>query len=324
MVIGRRRFLHALAGVAALPALPRSVRAADYPVRPVHVIVGYAPGAGPDIVGRLAAQWLSQRVNQQFIVDNRPGASSNIGTEIATKSAPDGYTLHVAVSTNAVNATLYQNLNFNFARDLAPVVFIGGTPFVIAANPAFPARTVPEFIAYAKANPGKINYATSGVGSGPHVSAELLRMMTGIDIVHVPYRGNWVTDLLAGTVPIAFGPMPQVVEFIKDSRLRAIAVTPANRWDALPEVPALGEFVPGYASSGWYSLTAPRGTPDAIIARLHDEMNAGLTDPTFRQRLLTIGVGPRPMTTAEFGQFVADEIAKWAKVIKFAELKPAG
>jgi tripartite-type tricarboxylate transporter receptor subunit TctC len=324
MVLDRRRLLQAFAGASALPALPRAAGAVDYPARPVHIITGYAPGAGPDVIARLAAQWLSQRLNQQFVVDNRPGAASNIGTEIAAKSAPDGYALYVAVSTNAVNATLYPNLNFNFARDLVPVVLIGGTPFVIVANPAFPARTVPEFIAYAKANPGKINYATSGVGTGPHVSAELLRMMTGIDIVHVPYRGNWVTDVLAGTVPIAFGPMPQVVEFIKDGRLRAIAVTPPSRWDALPEVPALAEFVPGYASSGWYSLTAPRGTPDAVIARLHDEMNAGLTDPTFRQRLLTIGVAPRPMTTAEFGQFIADEIAKWAKVIKFAEVKPAG
>jgi len=324
MTLGRRRFLQLAAGAAAMPALPRAAFALDYPTRPVHVITGYAPGAGPDVIGRLAAQWLSQRLNQQFIVDNRPGAGSNIGTGIAAKATPDGYTLYVAVSTNAVNQTLYQNLNFNFARDLVPVVFIGGTPFVIAANPAFPAKTLPEFVAYAKANPGKVNYATSGVGTGPHVAAELLRMMTDIDIVHVPYRGNYVTDLLAGTIPIAFGPMPQVVEFIKDGRLRAIAVTPAKRWDALPDVPAIAEFVPGYAASGWYSLTAPRGTPAGIIARLHDEMNAGLLDPTLSQRLLTIGVAPRPMSTAEFGQFIADEIDKWAKVIKFAQLKPAG
>jgi tripartite-type tricarboxylate transporter receptor subunit TctC len=288
----------------------------------VHIIAGYPAGAGPDVVGRFAAQWLSQRLNQQFIVDNRPGAASNIGTEMVAKSAPDGYTLLVTVSTNAINATLYQNLNYNFARDLVPVVFIGATPFVIAANPEFPAKTVPEFLDYARANPGKINYATSGVGSGPHVSAELLKMMTGIDIVHVPYRGNYVTDVMANTIPISFSPMPQVIEFFKDGRLRPIAVTPAKRWTELPDVPTLGEFVPDYAASGWYSLTAPAGTPADIIAKLNAEMNAGLADPILGGRLLAVGVATRPMTTAEFGQFIANEIDKWAKVIRFAALKP--
>ena len=324
MAIGRRRFLQALAGAAAVPALPRAAFAADYPSRPVHIITGYAAGAGPDIMGRLAAQWLSQRLNQQFIVDNRPGAGSNIGTEIAAKSAPDGYTLYVAVSTNAVNQTLYQNLNFNFARDLVPAAFIGATPFVLVTTPQFPAKTLPEFIAYAKANPGKVDYATSGVGTGPHVSTELLKMMTGIDIVHVPYRGNYVTDVMAGTIPVACSPMPQVVEFIKDKRLRAVAVTPAKRWPDLPDVPAIGEVVPGYEASGWYSLVAPTGTPADVIARLNTEMNAGLNDPTIRSRILALGVEPRPMTTAEFGKFIAAEIDKWAKVIRFAALKPAG
>ncbi len=324
MTLGRRRFLELAAGAAAVPALSRAARALDYPARPVHIIAGYPAGAGPDIVGRLAGQWLATRLGQNFIVDNRPGASSNIGTDLAAKSTPDGYTLLVAVSTNAVNATLYQNLSFNFARDLVPVAFIGATPFVIAANPSFPAKTVPEFLAYAKANPGKVNFASSGVGSGPHVSAELLKMMTGIDIVHVPYRSNYVTDLLGGQIPLAFSPMPQVIDFIKDGRLRAIAVTPAARADALPDVPALGEFVPGYASAGWYSLTAPTGTPDEIIAKLHDEMNAGLADPTFKSRLIAVGVEPRPMSTAEFGKFIHDEIEKWAKVIQFSALKPAG
>jgi len=322
MTIARRHFIQLAAGAAALPALPRTARALDYPTRPVHIVAGYPAGAGPDVTGRFAAQWLSQRFNQQFIVDNRPGAASNIGTELVAKATPDGYTLLVTVSTNAINATLYQNLNYNFSRDLVPVVFIGATPFVIAVNPEFPAKTVPELLAYAKANPGKINYATSGVGSGPHVSAELLKMMTGIDIVHVPYRGNYVTDVMANTIPMSFSPMPQVIEFFRDGRLRPIAVTAAKRWPDLPDVPTLGEFVPDYAAAGWYSLTAPAGTPAEIIAKLHDEMNAGLNDPIMSGRLLAVGVAPRPMTTAEFGQFIADEIAKWAKVIQFAALKP--
>jgi tripartite-type tricarboxylate transporter receptor subunit TctC len=324
MSLARRRLLQLAAGAAVLPALPRAAFALDYPTRPVHVLTGYAPGAGPDVAGRLGAHWLSQRLNQQFIVDNRPGAGSNIGTEIAAKSAPDGYTLYVAVSTNAINVTLYQNLNFNFARDFVPVAFIGATPFVIVANPQFPAKTVPEFLAYAKANPGKLNYASSGVGTGPHVAAELLRMMTGIDLVHVPYRGNYVTDLLAGTIPLASSPMPQVIDFIKDGRLRAIAVTTTTRWAALPDVPSFGEFVPGYAASGWYSFVAPTGTPPEIIAKLNTEMNAGLADPDLKERLFKVGIAVRPMTTAAFGQFIADEIAKWGKVVKFAALRPAG
>ncbi len=322
MTIARRRFIQLAAGAAALPALPRTARALDYPTRPVHIVAAYAPGAGPDVIGRLAAQWLSQRLNQQFIVDNRPGAASNIGTELVAKAAPDGYTLLVAVSTNSINATLYPNLNYNFAHDLIPAVFIGATPFVIVANPAFPAKTVPEFIAYAKANPGKLNFATSGVGTGPHVSAELLKMMTGINIVHVPYRGNYVTDLLANTVPVAFSPLPQVIEFVKDGRLRAIAMTTEKRWADLPSVPTIGESVPGYAAAGWYGLMAPTGTPADIIGKLNAAMNAGLADPTLKARLLAIGVEPKPMTTAEFAKFIADEIAKWAKVIKFAQLKP--
>jgi tripartite-type tricarboxylate transporter receptor subunit TctC len=324
MTLGRRRFLQIAAGAAALPSLPRAAHAADYPARPVHVITGYAPGAGPDIMGRLAAQWLSQRLNQQFIVDNRTGAASNIGTEMAAKSAPDGYTLYVAVSTNAVNQTLYQNLNFNFARDFVPAAFIGATPFVLVTTAQFPARTLPEFIAHAKANPGKVDYATSGVGTGPHVATELLKMMTGIDIVHVPYRGNYVTDVIAGTVPVACSPMPQVGQFIKDGKLHAIAVTPAQRWFDLPNVPAIGEFVPGYEASGWYSLVAPTGTPADVIAKLNAEMNAGLNDPTLHARILGLGVQPTPLSPAEFGKFIAAEIDKWAKVIKFAQLKPAG
>ncbi|HLH88359.1 MAG TPA: tripartite tricarboxylate transporter substrate binding protein [Xanthobacteraceae bacterium] len=324
MVIGRRRLLHLLAGAAAVPALPRAAFALDYPTRPVHIITGYAAGAGPDIMGRLAAQWLSQRLDQQFIVDNRTGAASNIGTAIAAKSAPDGYTLYVAVSTNAVNQTLYQNLSFNFARDFVPAAFIGATPFVLVTTTQFPAKTMPDFLAHAKQNPGQVDYATSGVGTGPHVAAELLKMMTGIEIVHVPYRGNYVTDVVAGTVPAAVSPMPQVVEFIKSGRLHAVAVTTGKRWPDLPDVPAIGEFVPGYEASGWYSLVAPTGTPAEVIARLNTEMNAGLDDPTLHARILALGVEPRPMSPPAFGEFIAAEIDKWAKVIRFAQLKPAG
>ena len=322
--IGRRHFIRVAAGAAALPMLSRVARAFAYPTRPVRVVAGYPAGAGPDVIARLAAHWLSQRFNEQFVVDNRPGAASNIGTEFAAKSAPDGYTLLVAVSTTAINATFYPHLNYSFARDLVPVAFIGAVPFIIAANPSFPAKTLPEFLAYAKANPGKIDYATSGVGTGPHISAELLRMMTGIDIVHVPYRGNYVTDVMANTIPVTFSPLPQVIEFFKDGRLRPIALTTANRSPDLPDVPTIGESVAGYAASGWYGLTAPTGTPGEAIAKLHDEMNAGLADPTLSTRLRAVGVAPQPMTTAEFGTFIADEIAKWAKVVQFAAIKPEG
>ena len=322
--IARRHFLGLATAVATLPVLPRPARALTYPTRPVHVVVGYPAGAGPDVIGRFAAQWLSQHLDQQFVVDDRPGAASNIGTEIAAKSAPDGYTLLVTVSTNAINGTLYPHLNYNFARDLVPVALIGATPFVIAGNPNFPATTVSELIAYAKANPGKVNFATSGVGSGPHVSAELLKMMAGIDMVHVPYRGNYVTDVVANTIPICFTPLPQVIDLFADGRLRPIAVTSAKRTPDLPNVPAVGESVLNYAASGWYGLTAPAGTPGEVIARLHDQINAALADPAFGAHLRAIGVTPQPMTTAEFGQFLAHEIDKWAKVIRFAALRPAG
>ena len=322
--IARRHFLALAAGATALPMLPRAARALAYPIRPVHVITGYPAGSGPDVVGRFAAQSLSQRLDQQFIVDNRPGAASNIGSEIAAKSAPDGYTLLVTVSTNAINATFYPHLNYNFARDLVPVAFIGATPFVIAANPGFPAKTLPELIAHAKANPGKINFATQGVGSGPHVAAELLKMMAGIDIVNVPYRGNYMTDVMANTIPLCFTVLPQAKDFFKNGRLRPIAVTSAMRSPDLPDVPTIGESVAGYAASGWYGLTAPTGTPGEVIARLHDQFNAALADPTFSAHLRAIGVAPQPMTTAEFGKFIVGEIDKWAKVIRFAQLKPEG
>jgi len=323
MTLRRREFLRLAAGAAALPALPRTAGAIDYPTRPVHIVVGYAPGIAPDIIGRLIGQRLAERLGQQFIVDNRPGAASNIGTEVVAKASPDGYTLLVAVSTNAINATLYQNLSFNFTRDLVPVAGIGGTPFVVTANPEFPPKTVPELIAHAKANPGKINMASSGVGTGPHVSFELFKMMTGVDIVHVPYRTSYMPDLLGGQISLAFSPMAQVIPFIRDGRLRALAVTPASRSDVLPDVPALAEFLPGYAASGWYGLCAPKGTPADVIAKLSAEITAVVAEPALRARLVDLGVEPRPMSTAEFGQFIADETEKWAKVIRFAALRPS-
>jgi tripartite-type tricarboxylate transporter receptor subunit TctC len=321
MKLLRRQFLHLAAGAAALPALPRPSFALDYPTRSVHIVAGYPAGAGPDIIARLIAQALSEKLGQQFIVDNRPGASSNIGTEIVAHGAPDGYTLLTTVSTNAVNATFYTNLNFDFGRDLAPVAGIGRTPFVFAANPGFPPKTIPELIAYAKANPGRVNFATQGVGSGPHVSAELFKMLTGADLVHVPYKGNYNTDLIGGQIPLAVSPMAQVVEFVRDGRLRAIAVTTATRSDALPDVPAIGEFVPGYEAAGWYGICAPSGTPDDIVAKLAAAIVAVGGDATFKSRLVALGVESTPMDTAKFKTFVADEIAKWAKVVKFASIK---
>jgi tripartite-type tricarboxylate transporter receptor subunit TctC len=321
MKFPRRHFLGLVAGAAALPVAPYAAWALDYPTRPVRVIVGFPAGIGPDITGRLMSQWLSDHLGQQFIVDNRPGASSNIGTELAAKAAPDGYTLLVTVSTNAINATFYKNLAFDFVRNLVPVGFIGATPFVMVVPPSFPAKTVPEFIAYAKANPAKINLASQGVGTSPHVAGEMLMMMSDIKLVHVPYRTNLTPDLLSGQVQLYFSPLPQVIQFVRDGRLRALAVTSIKRSEALPEVPALAEFVPGYEASGWYGMSAPAGTPAEIIDKLNKEMNAGLADPALKAKLIAIGVVPKPMTPDEFGKFTADEIGKWAKVVKFANIK---
>ena len=322
MKLPRRRFLHLAAGAAALPAVSRMVRAEAYPTRSVRIVVGYPPGGAPDIIARLIGQWLSERLGQQFIVDNRPGAASNIGTETVAKAPPDGYTLLIAVSTNAVNATLYTNLSFNFVRDMVAVELIGGTPFVMVVNPSFPAKTVPEFIAYAQANPGKINMASQGIGTTPHVCGVLLKMMTGIELVHVPYRGNLMPDLLAGQVQLYFSPMAQAIEYVKDGRLRALGVTTSTRSDALPDVPSIGVFVRGYVASGWYGICAPKNTSTGIIEKLNNNINAALIDPRMNARLLALGVEPRVMTSGEFGKFVADETEKWAKVIKFAGIRP--
>ncbi|HEX3862761.1 MAG TPA: tripartite tricarboxylate transporter substrate binding protein [Stellaceae bacterium] len=321
MKFPRRDILRLAAGAVALPLAPGAAWALDYPTRPVRVIVGFPAGIGPDITGRLLSQWLSDHLGQQFIVDNRPGASSNIATEMVAKATPDGYTLLVTVSTNAINATFYKNLNFDFTKDIAPIGFIGATPFVMVVPPSFPAKTVPEFIAYAKANPGKINMASQGVGTSPHITGELLMMLTGIDLVHVPYRGNVVPDLLAGQVQLYFSPLPQVIQYVRNGGLRGLAVTSKTRSDALPDVPALAEFVPGYDASGWYGISAPTGTPAEIIDKLNQEMNAGLADPGVRAKLIAVGVVPQPMTPAEFKTFIATEIDKWAKVVKFADIK---
>ena len=315
------RTLHLAAASAALLALSCSAWAQAYPAKPVSLIVTFPAGSGPDIIGRLTGQWLSERLGQPFVIENKPGFGGNIGTEYVVNSAADGYTILMPVSTNAVNATLYPNLSFNFMRDIAPIAGIGKTPFVVVVPPSFPAKTLPEFIAYAKANPGKINMASGGIGSSPHVCGELLQIMSGIKLVHVPYRSNYKPDLLAGQVQVVFNPIAQALPLIRESKLRPLAVTPAKRSAALPDVPSIGEFVPGYDAFGWYGLGASRKTPAGIINKLSDAMNAALADAKSKARLADIGVEPMPLTSAEFAKFITDETDKWAKVIKSAGIK---
>ena len=317
----RRVFLAFAGSSAALTALPRFASALDYPTRPVHIVVGFAAGLSPDIVGRLIAQALSERLNEQFIVDNRPGAASNIGTEVVAHASPDGYTVLLTISGNAINATLYTHLNFDFARDLIPVAGIGRTPFVIVVNPEFPIRSVPELIKYAKSNPGKINIASAGLGTGPYVACELFKMMTGADMVQVPYKASYMTDLLGGQILMAFAPIAQIIQDVEAGKLIAIGVTTSKRSDAAPQIPAISEFVPEYEASGWYGMCAPAGTPVEIIEKLNAATTASVTDPTLKSRLLTLGVEPMPMSVANFQKFVTDEIAKYAKVIQFAGVK---
>ena len=315
------RTLHLAAASAALLALSCSAWAQAYPAKPVSLIVTFPAGSGPDIIGRLTGQWLSERLGQPFVIENKPGFGGNIGTEYVVNSAADGYTILMPVSTNAVNATLYPNLSFNFVRDIAPIAGIGKTPFVVVVPPSFPAKTLPEFIAYAKANPGKINMASGGIGSSPHVCGELLQIMSGIKLVHVPYRSNYMPDLLAGQVQVVFNPIAQALPLIREGKLRPLAVTPAKRSAALPDVPSIGEFVRGYDAFGWYGLGAPRNTPAGIINKLSDAMNAALADAKSKARLADIGVEPMPLTSAEFAKFITDETDKWAKVIKSAGIK---
>ncbi|HYT15054.1 MAG TPA: tripartite tricarboxylate transporter substrate binding protein, partial [Burkholderiales bacterium] len=289
-----------------------------------RVIVPYPPGGPNDILARLMGQWLSERLGQPFVIDNRPGAGSNIGTEAVVKASPDGYTLLVVGTNSAINATLYENLNFNFIRDIAPIATIIRQPQVMLVNPSFPAKTVPEFIAYAKANPGKINMASAGNGTGPHVAGELFKMITGVDMIHVPYRGGGpaLTDLLAGRVQVMFlGPVGSI-EYVRAGKLRALAVTTATRSDALPEIPTVGEFVPGYESSSWFGVGAPKNTPAEIVERLNKEINAALADPKMKARFADMGATVFASSPADFGGLMAEETEKWAKVVKFAGIKP--
>jgi tripartite-type tricarboxylate transporter receptor subunit TctC len=323
MKLPRRNFLRLAAGAAALPVVSRIASAQTYPMGPVHLIVGYAAGGPTDLVARLTGQWLSERLGQQFIIENRSGAGSNIGTEAVVRAPPDGYTLLLAGTTNAINATLYDNLNFNFIRDIAPVAGIMRGQGVMVVNPSVPAKTVPEFIAYAKANPGKINMATAGNGSPPHIYGELFKAMAGVDLALVPYRGGGpaLIDLIGGQVQVMFESVLSSIAYIRTGKLRALAVTSATRSAALPDVPTVAEFVPGYEASGWFGIGAPKGTPAEIVNKLNREINAGLADPKIKERLADLGGVPLPMTAAEFGKLVADETEKWGKVIRAAKIK---
>ena len=321
MKLRRRKFLHLAAVTVLLPSASRSVRAQVYPTRPVRIIVGFPAGVAPDIVARVIGQALSDRLGQQFVIENRPGAGSNVGTEIVVRATPDGYTLLLAVSSGAINATLYSNLSFNFVHDIAPVAMIGLGPFVMVVNPQLPTKTVPEFIAFAKANPGKIDMASQGTGLASHLMGELFKMMAGVNLVHVPYSGNFLADLLGGQVQVAFIPITNVIEYIRDGRLRPLAVTTATRAELLPDIPAMSEFLPGYDATGWNGIGAPKETPSAIIEKLNKEINAIVSDPAMKARLVSLGVEPLSMTPTEFGKRIADDTEKWAKVLKFAKIK---
>jgi tripartite-type tricarboxylate transporter receptor subunit TctC len=323
MKLPRRRFLHLAAGAAALPAAARIACAQGYPTRPVRLIVGTPPGGPQDVIARLVGQWLSERLGQSFIIESRPGAGTNIGTEAVVKSLPDGYTLLLVNAASAINATLYAELNFNFIRDIAPVAGVTREPLVMQVNPSVSANTVPEFITYVKATPGKINLASGGNGAPSHVAGELFKMMAGVDLVHVPYRGAApaLTDLLGGQVQVYFGPMPSSIEYIRTGRLRALAVTTATRSETMPDLPAIGDFLPGYEASTWYGVGAPRNTPAEIVERLNREINAALADPKIKARIADLGGTAFSGSPADFGKFIADETEKWGKVVRFAGMK---
>jgi tripartite-type tricarboxylate transporter receptor subunit TctC len=324
MKLHRRTFLVLAAAVAAAPALPRRASADEYPARPVRIVAGFAAGGGVDITARLIGQWLADRLGQSFVIENRPGAGGNIGTEAVVNAAADGYTLLLATVPNAVNASLYEKLNFVFLRDIAPIAGIIRVPMVILLNPSVPAKTVPEFIGYAKANPGKINMASAGNGSAPHMAGELFKMMAGVNLVHIPYRGQGpaLTDLLGGDVQVLFATAPGTTDYIRTGKLRALAVTSAVRAEVLPELPTVADFVPGYEASQWYGLAAPRNTPAEIVGRLNKEINAAIADPAMKARLAAIGGEPLPGTPAGFGRLIAEETDKWAKVVRAAGIKP--
>jgi tripartite-type tricarboxylate transporter receptor subunit TctC len=323
MRLPRRQFLHLAAGVAALPALSRLAQAQSYPARPVRLTVQTPAGGSPDIIARVMSQWLSERLGQQFVVDNRPGASGNIGTEAVVRAPADGYSLLLAMSANAINATLFDNLRFSFVRDTVPVALVGRIPLVMEVHPSIPAKTVPEFIAYAKANPGKINMASAGNATPLHVAGELFQMMAGIRLVHVPYRGEAVAmpDLLTGQVHVMFGVVPSSLGYIREGKLRALGVTTEKRLEVLPDVPAMEEFLPGYEASGWYGIAAPKDTPREIVEKLNQEINAAFADPKMKERLADLGCLVSAGSPADFEKFIAVETDKWAKVIRTAGLK---
>jgi tripartite-type tricarboxylate transporter receptor subunit TctC len=319
----RRRFLQVTGGAAALPLVCRIAGAQAYPTRPVRIIVGFAPGGTQDIIARLLGQWLSERLGQPFVIENRPGGGGNVGAEAVVRAPPDGHALLLIGSPNMINATLYKNLNFNFISDIAPVASINRAPFVMEVNQTFPAKSVPEFIAHAKANPGKINMASAGTGTGLHVAGELFKMMTGVNMIHVPYRsaGPALADLIGGQVQVMFDAIPASIEHLRAGRLRALAVTSATRLEALPDIPAVGDFVPGYEASGVNGIGAPKNTPAEIVDRLNKEINAAIADPRMKARLADLGLTVLPSSPADFGKLIAEETDKWAKVIKFAGIK---
>jgi tripartite-type tricarboxylate transporter receptor subunit TctC len=323
MPLTRRRFLPLAAAAAALPAMSRMVWAVTYPARPVRLVVGFPAGSSGDMVARLTTQWLAERLGQPFVVENRPGAGGNMATELVVRAPSDGHTLLSAGSGHTINATLYDKLAFNFLRDIAPVAGTLRVPNVMVVNPSLPARTVPEFIAYAKANPGRINIASAGNGTTPHLTGELFKLMTGVNMLHVPYRGTVpaLNDLLAGQVHVMFGPMPASIEFIKTGRLHALAVTTVERWEALPNVPTISEFLPGFEASTFYGVGARNNTPAEIVRKLNREINLALADPTMKARFLGLGGAVTPGSPTDFGRILAEETEKWAKVVKFAGVR---
>jgi tripartite-type tricarboxylate transporter receptor subunit TctC len=323
MKLPRRKFLHLAAGAAALPGLPLVAGAQTYPARPVRIVVGFPPGGGADIAARLMGQWLSDRLGQQFVIDNRPGAASNIGTEAVVRASPDRYTLLLVGASNAINAAPYEHLNFKFIRDIAPVASIVRVTNVMEVHPSVPAKNIPDFIAYAKTNPGKINMASAGNGSPAHVAGELFKMMAGVNLVHVPYRGIGpaLTDLLGGQVQVLFDSMPTAIEYIRARKVRALAVTSETRWDGQSDIPAMSEFLPGFEANSWFGIGAPKNTPDAVVERLNKEINAGLSDPTLKARFADLAATVFIGSPTEFGTFIAAETEKWSKVIRAANIK---
>jgi len=324
MKLPRRQFLHLAASAVALPAVSRIASAQAYPTRPVRIVVGFAAGGGYDIIARLIGQWLSERLGQPFVVENRPGAATNIATQVVVNAAPDGYTLLLVGSTNTINTTFYRKLNFDFIRDIAPVSSITRQPQVMLTNPSFPAKTIPELIDYAKANPDKVNTSSPGVGSISHLAVELFKMMTGVKLVHVPFGGNApaLTALLGGQVDVSVASLPSSIETIRTGQLHGVAVTSAMRAKALPDIPAIGEFVSGYEVSAWYGMGAPTGTPPEVIDKINKEINAGLADTNLKARIADFGGTPFLLSPVEFGKFIAEETEKWAKVIRAAKIKP--